>query len=77
MSQTKKQFVLCPLVCAIVLMCAAASALAQSTKPEEFPKLEIFAGYSALGENQKPSVAPSSTLRLSNFSFDLRKGLLC
>jgi opacity protein-like surface antigen len=38
----------------IVLMCLADPALAQSTSPDEFPKIEIFAGYSALGENQKP-----------------------
>ena len=38
----------------VVLMFLAGPALAQSTKPDEFPKFEIFAGYSALGENQKP-----------------------
>ena len=38
----------------IVLMFLAGPASAQSTSPDEFPKIEIFAGYSALGENQKP-----------------------
>lgn len=37
-----------------VLMFLACPALAQSSSPDEFPKFEIFAGYSALGENQKP-----------------------
>jgi opacity protein-like surface antigen len=38
----------------IALMFLAGPASAQSTSPDEFPKIEIFAGYSALGENQKP-----------------------
>ena len=38
----------------IALMFLAGSASAQGTSPDEFPKIEIFAGYSALGENQKP-----------------------
>jgi opacity protein-like surface antigen len=37
-----------------VLMFLAGPALAQSSSPDEFPKIEIFAGYSALGENPKP-----------------------
>ena len=38
----------------VVLMFFAGPALAQSTSPDEFPKIEIFAGYSGLGENQNP-----------------------
>jgi opacity protein-like surface antigen len=37
-----------------VLMFLASPASAQSTSRNEFPKFEIFAGYSALGEDQKP-----------------------
>ena len=40
----------------VVLMFFASPALAQSTSPDEFPKIEIFAGYSAVGENQKPII---------------------
>src|SRR5262245_19404370 len=38
----------------VVVMFLAGPTLAQSTKPDEFPKIEIFAGYSGLGENPKP-----------------------
>lgn len=38
----------------VVLMFFAGPTLAQTAKPDEFPKIEIFAGYSAMGENQKP-----------------------
>src|SRR5688572_12217905 len=48
MTQTMKKLV--PFVSVIVLMCAGTVALAQSTTPVDYPKLEVFAGYSALGE---------------------------
>jgi opacity protein-like surface antigen len=48
MPQTMKQLV--PFLSVIVLMCASASALAQRTTADEYPKVEVFAGYSALGE---------------------------
>jgi len=41
---------LVPFLSVIVLMCASASALAQGTTPGDYPKVEVFAGYSALGE---------------------------
>ena len=34
----------------LVLMCYGATALAQNANKDEYPKVEIFAGYSALGE---------------------------
>jgi opacity protein-like surface antigen len=37
-----------------LLMCAGVVALAQGAPTDEYPKFEIFAGYSALGENEKP-----------------------
>ena len=37
-----------------LLLCSALLAPAQSPNPDEYPKIEIFVGYSALGENQKP-----------------------
>jgi len=38
----------------VLMIFLAGCALAQSPSPDEFPKIEVFAGYSALGENQKP-----------------------
>jgi opacity protein-like surface antigen len=50
MPQTTKQSVLCLLIYVVILMFSAASALAQSTQTDEYPKVEVFLGYSALGE---------------------------
>src|SRR6185295_18659581 len=47
MPQTMKKLV--PLMSVIVLMCSAAVALAQGTTAE-YPKVEVFGGYSALGD---------------------------
>ena len=47
-SQTVKKLV--PFLSVIVLMCSAAAALAQSTTSDDYPKVEVFVGYSALGE---------------------------
>src|ERR1700754_3653658 len=47
-SQTVKKLV--PFLSVIVLMCSATVALAQSTTSDDYPKVEVFAGYSALGE---------------------------
>jgi len=41
---------LVPFLSVIVLMCASASAFAQGTTSGDYPKVEVFAGYSALGE---------------------------
>ena len=47
-SQTVKKLV--PFLSVIVLMCSAADALAQGTTSDDYPRVEVFAGYSALGE---------------------------
>ena len=47
-SRTVKKLV--PFLSVIVLMCSAAAALAQGTTPDDYPRVEVFAGYSALGE---------------------------
>jgi len=47
-SRTVKKLV--PFLSVIVLMCSAAAALAQSTTSDDYPRVEVFAGYSALGE---------------------------
>ena len=48
MPQTMKMLV--SFLSVIVLMCSAASALAQGTASDDYPKVEVFVGYSALGE---------------------------
>lgn len=48
MPQTMEKLV--PFLSVIVLMCASASAFAQGTTSGDYPKVEVFAGYSALGE---------------------------
>ena len=48
MPQTMEKLV--PFLSVIVLMCASASAFAQGTTSDDYPKFEVFAGYSALGE---------------------------
>ena len=48
MPQTMEKLV--PFLSVIVLMCASASAWAQGTTSGDYPKVEVFAGYSALGE---------------------------
>ena len=47
-SRTVKKLV--PFLSVIVLMCSAAVALAQGTTSDDYPRVEVFAGYSALGE---------------------------
>ena len=55
MTQTMKKLV--PFLSVIVLMCASTVAVAQSTTPVDYPKLEVFAGYSALGEANSPGIS--------------------
>jgi len=40
----------------IVLMCSATVALAQNTTPDDYPKVEVFLGYSALGESDTSGI---------------------
>ena len=42
---------------AALLLCSALVASAQSPSPNEYPKVEIFAGYSALGEANGPGIS--------------------
>ena len=37
-------------LCAVLLLCSAAFALAQNASKDEYPKVEIFTGFSVLGE---------------------------
>ena len=48
--RTKKAMAFRSLLCAGLLMCTSILALAQSAKPDEYPKFEFFFGYSALGD---------------------------
>ena len=50
-----------------LLLCSALVVSAQSTKPDEYPKVEVFVGYSALGEANGPGISfgPNSTVGAS------------
>ena len=52
-----------------LLLCSALLVSAQSTKPEEYPKVEVFVGYSALGEVNSHGISfglgPNSTVGAS------------
>ncbi len=48
--RTKRALAFRLLLCVGVLMCPTVLALAQSAKPDEYPKFEFFVGYSALGD---------------------------
>ena len=50
MPRLKKSLALRLFVGAGILMCSAASALAQQPNKDDYPKVEAFLGYSALGE---------------------------
>jgi len=47
-----------------LLLCSALVASAQNTKPDEYPKVEVFVGYSALGEanGRGISLAPNGSV---------------
>jgi opacity protein-like surface antigen len=57
MPQLKKSLALRLFVGAVILMCSAASALAQQPNKEDYPKVEVFLGYSALGEANSRGIA--------------------
>ena len=48
--RTNRTLVFRLLLWVALLMCSTAVALAQSAQTDEYPKIEVFAGYSALGE---------------------------
>ena len=48
--RTKRTLVFRLLLCVAIQMCAITAALAQGAQTDEYPKIEVFAGYSALGE---------------------------
>ena len=54
MKRTNMNLVMRLALCTALVLCSALLCLAQSPKPDEYPKFEIFGGYSGLGENQKP-----------------------
>jgi opacity protein-like surface antigen len=66
-AQTVKKLV--PFLSVIVLMCSATVALAQSTPSDDYPKVEVFLGYSALGESDTSGITFSPTASTdSNYS---------
>jgi len=52
---------LVPFLSVIVLMYASASAFAQGTTSDDYPRVEVFAGYSALGEANSRGISFSPT----------------
>ena len=50
-----------------LLLCSALVVSAQSTKPDEYPKVEVFVGYSALGEANRRGISfgPNSSVAAS------------
>jgi opacity protein-like surface antigen len=50
MKRTNKKVIIRPAFCTAFVLCSALLGSAQSPKPDEYPKVEVFAGYSALGE---------------------------
>src|SRR5262245_40943604 len=48
-----------------LLLCSALLVSAQSTKPDEYPKFEFFAGYSALGETGSRVISLGPTAGVS------------
>ena len=48
--RTKRTLAFRLLICVGLLICPTVLALAQSAKPDEYPKFEFFFGYSALGD---------------------------
>jgi len=61
-SRTVKKLV--PFLSVIVLMCSATVALAQGTTSDDYPRVEVFAGYSALGEanSRRISFGPTASI---------------
>src|SRR5439155_22594265 len=57
MPQLKKSLALRLFVGAVILMWSAASALAQQPNKDDYPKVEVFVGYSALGEANSRGIA--------------------
>ncbi|MFY9620165.1 MAG: hypothetical protein WAM70_20405 [Pyrinomonadaceae bacterium] len=50
MKRINKDLLIRPAFCTALVLCSALLGSAQSPKPDEYPKVEVFAGYSALGE---------------------------
>src|SRR5437763_12064938 len=50
MPRTKRPLAFRLLLSVALLMCSVAAALAQGAKTDDYPKVEVFVGYSILGE---------------------------
>jgi opacity protein-like surface antigen len=68
MPRTMKKLV--PFLSVMVLMCSSATALAQGTTADDHPKVEVFAGYSALGEAGSSGIrfGPSASISSGNYA---------
>ena len=70
MPQLKKSLALRLFVGAVILMWSAASALAQQPNKDDYPKVEVFVGYSALGEANSRGIAFGAGRTEGNYSGD-------
>ena len=57
-------------LCAALLLCSAAFALAQTASKDDYPKVEVFVGYSALGEANSRGIAFGAGRTEGNYSGD-------
>lgn len=65
---TRATKTLATIVWTIILMCSPTSALAQSGTTPEHPKIEVFAGYSALGESSSRGISFGSNAIMDNYT---------
>ena len=68
MPRTKRTLAFRLLLCVGLQMCSVAAALAQGAKTDEYPKVEVFAGYSALGEANSRGISFGANRIDGNYS---------
>lgn len=64
MKRSNRNLLIRPAFSTALLLCSALVGSAQKPNPDDYPKFEIFAGYSALGEANSPGISfgPNSSL---------------
>jgi opacity protein-like surface antigen len=70
MKRSNKNLITRLTFCTVLLMCSAAFALAQQPNKDEYPKVEVFVGYSALGEANSRGIAFGAGRTEGNYSGD-------
>jgi opacity protein-like surface antigen len=64
MKRSNKNLITRLTFCTVLLMCSAASALAQQPNKDDYPKVEVFVGYSALGEANSRGISLGADRRV-------------